>query len=183
MPRPPRKIDPNGTYHIISRGNNKSLIFHDTNDYKVYILLLTEVKRSHGFYLYHYVLMPNHVHLLLKPNGDKLSKFMHAVQMKYAKYYCKKYNFIGHVWQGRFKNVEIGNDAQLLACGNYIEMNPVRAGLVYRPEDWEWSSYNYYAHGAKNPLVDPDPLFISSGGITETIRQKYQQTLDKTRAF
>ncbi len=183
MPRPPRLIDPEGTYHVISRGNNKSLIFHGENDYKTYLDILLQAKRLFGFCLYHYALMPNHVHLLLNPTGDKLSKIMHAIQMNYARYYCKKYNFVGHVWQGRFKSIVIENDAQLLSCGNYIEMNPVRAGLVNRPEDWEWSSNRYYAQGAINSLIDPDPLFISPEAITDIIRQKYQQTLDKTRAF
>ena len=181
MPRTPRTFDPNGTYHIIGRGNNKSLIFHDENDYKTYLYILLQTKSLYNFYLYHFVLMPNHVHLLLKPNSDKLSHIMHAIQMNYARYFCKKYNFIGHVWQGRFKNVEIKNDAQLLSCGNYIEMNPVRAGLIVRPETWQWSSYRFYAFGEENDLVDPDPLFEFPTKNNQA-RFVYQATLIKTRA-
>ncbi len=183
MARAPRLIYPDETYHIICRGNNKSSIFHCPEDYAWYLTALEEAKRRYGFSLYHYVLMPNHVHLLLRPNDGGLSESMHVMQMRYAKHYCKKYRFIGHVWHSRFKSLLIENDAYLLACGNYIEMNPVRAGLVTIPDDWGWSSYRYYAHGEDNSIVEADPLFVSFKEIKNDIRAMYRQTLHLTRAI
>lgn len=106
---------------------------------------------------------------------------MHRIQLMYAQRYCKKYQFIGHVWQGRFKNLLIESDSYLFACGNYIEMNPVRAGLVTLPEDWEWSSYRYYAFGAPDPIIEPDVLFEALGRSMKERREAYRQTISKTR--
>ena len=182
MPRAPREINPEGIYHIIARGNNKSPVFHDANDYLKYLSILNEAKEQYGFSIYHYVLMPNHVHLLLQPNCEKLSLFMHDIQMNYAKSYCKKHAFVGHVWQGRFKSLPIENDAYLFACGNYIEMNPVRAKLVGLAEYWRWSSYTHYACGEENNLLNPDPLFETLGNDEATRRLAYVQLIEKTRA-
>lgn len=161
MPRPPREIDPSGTYHIIARGNNKSRLFHESSDFRYYYSLLGIGKRSYPFLLHHYALMPNHIHLLIGLNGCDLPKLMHQVQMNFARYYCKKYGAIGHVWQGRYKSIEIENDEQLFTCGLYIEMNPVRARIVRRPEDWEWSSYQFYTLAAQNEIIDPSPIHVS----------------------
>jgi putative transposase len=125
--------------------------------------------------------MPNHIHLLLKPNVDNFSACMHLIQMSYAKKYCWKYHFIGHVWQGRFRSSLIENDAYLLACGNYIEMNPVRAGLTHLPEYWEWSSHRFYAFGEANDIIDADPLYKSFGDSETSRRVFYRQTLQMTR--
>lgn len=183
MARPLRLIDPDVAYHVISRGNNKSSIFHGTEDYKKYLSVLDKAKEVYGFSLYHYVLMPNHVHLLIRPNESDLSVFMHVIQMSYAKYYCKKYGFVGHVWQGRFKSLSIENDSYLFACGNYIEMNPVRARLTVSPKAWAWSSYHVYAFGAGNPRVDADPLFETLAKNEEDRHGLYRELLDKTRAI
>jgi hypothetical protein len=102
--------------------------------------------------------------------------------MNYAKQYCQKYEFVGHVWQGRFKSMKIESDAYLLACGNYIEMNPVRAGLTDNPKDWTWSSYAYYAQGQRDDLINDDPLLEASRWNVNA-RLLYQQSLDKTRTI
>ncbi|MBU1032890.1 MAG: transposase [Patescibacteria group bacterium] len=182
MPRAPRIIDPNSVYHITGRGNNRSTIFHVKEDYQRYYSLLKEKKKTYGFSIFHYTLMPNHIHLLVRPNNAEFSAAMHAVQMNYAKDYCKKYNFKGHVWQGRFDDSRVENDAYLFACGNYIETNPVRAGLVVNPEDWDWSSYRFYAFAESNDIVDLDPLFDSLGLSDEKNRIMYRALVDKTRA-
>jgi putative transposase len=178
-----RDIDPNGVYHIISRGNNKSTVFLDSADYLKYLTFLRKAKRLYSFSLYHYVLMPNHVHLLIKPNNHDLSRVMHLLQMSYAKYFCKKYQFVGHVWQRRFKNLTIKNDAYLFACGNYIEMNPVRAFFCELPEAWRWSSYEYYAFGAKIDLVDRDPIFETLAKNETERMSSYRTFINKTRSF
>lgn len=184
MARAPRSIDPEGVYHVICRGNNKARIFHRSEDYEKYLSILQGAKRSYGFLLYHYVLMPNHVHLLLKPTTHAFSACMHQVQMKFAKDYCQTHHFVGHVWQGRFKSLLIENDAYVMACGNYIEMNPVRAGLVDLPDKWQWSSYRWYAFGEANELIDADPLFkvFEAQDRVRDHQLVYRQTISKTRA-
>lgn len=168
-------------YHIICRGNNKSIIFRRPGDYGHYLSLLKNAKHLYGFDLYHFVLMPNHVHLLLKPHADNMSELMHVIQMGYAKYFCGTYRHIGHVWQDRFKSIHIENDPYLFACGSYIEMNPVRAGLVAHPEDWGWSSFQHYATKPMT-IVDTDPLFESFRGSEEEKRVAYRKALFLARA-
>ncbi|MEK9152218.1 MAG: transposase [Patescibacteria group bacterium] len=176
MPRTPRNniLAPDSVYHLIGRGNNKQQIFHDDEDYEKYMNLMLEAKTRHRVFLYHFTLMPNHIHFSAKPAGDGPSRFMHDLQMFYAQYYCRKYEFIGHVWQGRFKSLRMDSDMHVFACGNYIELNPVRAGLVQRPEDWLYSSYCVYAFGEVHLLVDIDPYY-ENFGRTPVERQKHYQ--------
>jgi putative transposase len=161
MPRPPRIIDPEGYYHVYCRGNNRAVIFHAAEDYRTYLNMLTGVINGRGMRLFHYCLMPNHVHLLLQPSACDLPPAMHALHNAYAKYYCRKYEFVGHVWQGRYRTKAVESEAYLLACGNYIELNPLRAGLVARPEHWRFSSYRFYAFGNSDPVVTPNPTYLS----------------------
>jgi putative transposase len=182
MPRPPRIIDPNGRYHLIARGNNRATVFRDRGDFSRYLSLLAEVKARFRFLLHHYVLMPNHVHFSLAVNEADVSAAMHILQLKYAKYYALRWSHSGHVWQGRFKSLHIDSDAYQFACGNYIEMNPVRAGLVGNPGHWTHSSYGFYARGRKDVLVDIDPLY-GELGKTEALRQRaYAKLIAKTRS-
>lgn len=174
-------IAPGETYHVIARGSGKMRIFLDDADYAAYRNLLAAYAKIYGVDIFHYVLMPNHIHVLLRPSAANLSGFMHAVQLGFAKRYCKKYRRVGHIWQGRYKSLAVANDAYLFACGNYIEMNPVRAGLVANPKDWKHSSYRKYAFGKQDALVTTDP-FYPSLGATETERQRtYRETVAKTR--
>ncbi|MBU1034547.1 transposase [Patescibacteria group bacterium] len=182
MGRPKRNLDPSGMYHIIARGNNKLPIFHCVEDYRMYLFILLQAKFAYGFSMYHYVLMPNHVHLLMQPRREKFSACMHKIQTNYAKYFCKKYNFVGHVWQDRFKSLSIETNAYLLACGNYIEMNPVRAGLGTRPEEWAWSSCKFYVFGEKNKLISCNPLYETFAKEESERRLLYSQQLSKTRS-
>ena len=99
--------------------------------------------------------MKNHPHLAIEiRNGISISKIMQAINLSYSIYFRKRYNYIGHVWQGRFKSNPIGKDSYLLKCLRYIDQNPVRKGLVRDPADYKWGSYRYYAFGEKNPLLD-----------------------------
>jgi len=114
--------------------------------------------------LYHYSLMPNHVHLVLETIPETiLAKFMKQINLSYMYHYKRKYSYVGHLWQGRFKSLLINRDEYLIVCGKYVEINPVRANIVKDPKDYKWSSYNHYAYGEKNPLVDNDPLYESLG--------------------
>lgn len=165
MTRIPRNliVTPGQYYHIIARGNNKMHIFHDKEDYEYYTHLLFSAVKIFDIKMYHYVLMPNHVHTLMIPSEKGLSSLMHMIQSSYAKYFCKKYEYVGRVWQGRYKNILIDSDAYLFACGNYIELNPVRAGLADTPENWIYSSYNVYSRGEASEFIQHDPFYLNLG--------------------
>lgn len=184
MPRPSRQdiIRPGGVYHVIVRGNNKQVVFRDQDDYRRYQAFFLEAKSRHGALLFHFVLMPNHVHLLMAAGEDGLSMLMQSVQNSYAKYFCRKYEFVGHVWQGRFKSFPIETDAYLFACGNYIELNPVRAGLCARPGDWRHTSYHSYAIGKNHPLVDLDPFYETLANTQAGRQERYRALITQTRA-
>ena len=176
MPRSARQLVNGGTYHILTRGNNGQTIFHDEADHQRYLQLLSLYAGIHCLQIYHFVLMPNHVHLVLQTAiGEALSKAMRGLNLVYALYYQKRYLYRGHVWQGRFKSVLIDRDSFLLGCGRYIELNPVRAGLVGNPQDYLWSSYRFYAQGIDQTLIARNPFYETLGASPEERRQRYAQ--------
>lgn len=183
MPRSPRDFHTEGYYHVINRGNARAKVFHDEQDYRIFLRILLKYKLEHDVSIFHYCPMPNHFHLLLRLQNEEGSLFMQKVASAYATHYCNKYEHKGHVWQGRFKSERITSDAYLLACGNYIEMNPVRAGLVRDPSDWPYSSFHYYASGKANPLITENPLFGTFGKSKGERRSIYRAQLSKTRTF
>jgi putative transposase len=174
-------VVPGETYHVIARGSGQMKIFRDANDYASYLQLLGDGLKKHGIDLFHYVLMPNHFHLIMRPSVSGLSACMHLIQLMYAKRFCKKYKRVGHVWQGRFKSYLISNDSYLFASGNYIEMNPVRSNLVNKPEDWKFSSYGHYAFGKKDQLVTDDPLYHRVGSTDAKRQREYRRYIARTR--
>jgi putative transposase len=146
-------------HHVVMRGNDRRDVFHDVHDREYFLAILGEVKNEFGVRLYHYVLMTNHVHLILEPVTDlDLSNMMHRVNLRYALHHKRKYGGVGHLWQDRYWSSVISNDAYLLTCGIYVELNPVRAGLVVRPAEFVWSSHRVYANDEFDPLVDDNPL-------------------------
>jgi putative transposase len=181
MPRPPRVFDPFGVYHVIARGNDRRKVFRDRQDYLHYLSLIADIKARFGLLLYHYCLMPNHVHLELAPNGADLSSAMHRLQLLYSKYCAVRWPHVGHIWQGRFKSLHVATDEYLLAVGSYIELNPVRAGLVGRVEEWPYSSYRHYAFGERDPIVDTDPLYACLAKTKKGCREEYVRLIFRTR--
>lgn len=164
MPHVPRILDPDGHYHLTNRGNNRATIFRDEADYLKYVELLRTFKARTPFVLHHYALMPNHVHLQMRAlPGQSLSEIMKRISHAYAMHCKRRYGFIGHVWQGRFKCKRIDTDAYMLASGIYIELNPVRGGIVTDPLYYPWSSVRSYLTADKDPLIDFDPEFLALG--------------------
>ncbi|MDD2688578.1 MAG: transposase [Candidatus Omnitrophica bacterium] len=156
MPRTARFTIDNGCYHIITRGNQKQLVFRDLHDYEIYLDILTKYKRKYKFKLYCYCLMPNHVHLIIEVSESKiLSRIMKGVNQVYTSYFNSKYKKVGHLWQDRFLSKVIHRDAYLLDCINYIELNPIRADLVDNITKYSWTSYNRCLNQGKNILDDP----------------------------
>ncbi len=145
----------------MTRGNNRQRVFKDDEDYTRYIHILQQYKLKYKFLLYHYVLMGNHIHLVLQPSGHggALSEIMKGINLSYAYHYKKKYNHVGHFWQDRYKSIIVSEDEYLLSCGSYVELNPVRAKKVGDPKDYPWSSYCAYAYGTDNPAVEKHPTY------------------------
>jgi putative transposase len=175
MPRQPRLLLSKSYYHIMTRGNNRHEIFKSADDYLHYLSLVKKYKADHPFDLFHYCLMPNHVHFLIRTNkASDFSTFMKKLGLAYFHYFDKKYRWTGHFWQGRFKSQPVGKDSYFIQCGKYIELNPVRARIIKKPEDYKYSSYLYYVKGESNPLVTPDFLYQDLGEDALTRQKHYK---------
>jgi putative transposase len=177
MPRIARIAPRDHIFHILTRGNNRQDVFRDELDYKKYREILDRYKEKYHFRLYHYVLMNNHVHLVLETQeeGGSLAEIMKGINLSYAQHYKRKYDHIGHFWQDRFKSILISSDQYLLACGSYVELNPVRAGIVKDPGDYRWSSYRVYAHGKKDLLVDEHLIYRELSKDESNRRKRYRE--------
>jgi len=177
MPRTARVAPKEHVYHVLTRGNNRQDVFEDEEDFRKYIDLLLRYKEKYHFKLYHYVMMTNHVHLVIEPSegGGDLSEIMKGINLAYALYYKRKYNHTGHLWQDRYKSIIISKDEYLLACGSYVELNPVRAKMVEDPKDYTWSSYRVYAYGKRNVLVDEHPVYFQLSEDEGERRKKYRE--------
>lgn len=178
MPRKPRLLTQSGVYHIMARGNNRQLLFHKPADYGYYLWLLKNLKKEHIFDIYHYCLMPNHVHFLMRfQDREALSRVMQRTNLGYAKKYRKEYDSCGHVFQDRFKSLAVNDDSYLLDCGRYIERNPVTAKLVESPEAYRWTSYRFYAFGDYDSLLTQNPLYDGLGRNEKTRRLAYRKLI------
>ena len=174
MPRSARKIYANAIISITSRGNNKRILFKKCKDYKFFKGLLLKYKLRYNFILYHYCLMRNHIHLLLKINNEEsISKIMQGMQLSYFNYYKKKYGYVGRFWQGRFYSKLVEDEKYFLTSSFYIEGNPVKAGLVKDPAEYQWSSYNKYVYGKNDLLVDLDEYYLSLSDNKKTRQDIY----------
>ena len=157
MARTPRIQFPGAFYHIIVLGNQRQDIFIDDHDRTEYLERLKHYKNEHGFILYAYVLMTNHVHLLIETNKSPISKIMQLINFTYTRYFNKKYGKVGHLFQGRYKSFLCDRDEYLLALVRYIHLNPLRAKMVERPQDYKWSSHHDYISG-NSGIVDTDKV-------------------------
>jgi len=139
--------------------------------------LLFRYKEKYKFRLYHYALMTNHVHLVIEPSGGgrSLSEIMKGINLTYARHYKRKYNNTGHFWQDRYKSIIISKDDYLLACGSYVELNPVRAKIVEGPKEYKWSSYMVYAYGKRDIVVDKHPVYLQLSEDEGERKRKYRE--------
>jgi putative transposase len=177
MPRTARLAPNEYIYHVLTRGNNRSDVFKDEGDYRKYLEMLKRYKERYKFKLYHYALMRNHVHLVLETTekGGGLSQIMKGINLSYAQHFKNRYRHTGHFWQDRYKSILISKDDYLLACGSYVELNPVRAGIAQDPRDYGWSSYNAYAYGKKDLVVDEHPIYEKLSEDEGERRRKYRE--------
>ena len=158
----PRRFWREGTiYHVTTRGNRKEDIFNDKSDYKVYLAMIEENLKYYSQFNYkllEYCLMKNHVHLLIKTDTWPLSDFMRRLNSKYTLYYNKKYNYVGHLFQGRYYSQIIEDNAQLLEVSRYIHLNPVRSKICNNPKDYIWSSYHNYIINKESKLISTEVI-------------------------
>ncbi|MCA9399730.1 MAG: transposase [Candidatus Omnitrophica bacterium] len=152
---------------MISRGNANQNLFRDDDDYRQYLSFLRQAVDLYPMHVYNYVLLPNFLHLLVETKKEgALSKAMEMVTREYAKYFNAKYNSTGHVFQGRFKSFTVQDDLYFLSCSKYIDLLPVREGVVSSARDYRWSGHSILAYGEKKEFdLDKHELYRSLGGV------------------
>ena len=176
MPRHPRIIVPNTPQHIIQRGNNRQACFYADDDYQFYLEWLKEYADKTECCIHAYVLMTNHVHLLVSAEKtDAIGALMKALGQRYTQYVNKIYKRSGTLWEGRYKSCPTQAETYLLACQRYIELNPVRADMVNHPAEYKWSSYAANAHGEVNPIIQPHALYHALGLDTASRQAAYRE--------
>lgn len=180
MPRRPRFVVPGLPHHVIVRGVNREPIFYSEPDYRSYLGQLRKALVKFECELHAFVLMTNHVHLLISPKHEVgLSKLMQSIGRCYVQYFNFTYKRTGTLWEGRFKSSVVDTERYLLLCYRYIELNPYRAAMVWHPAEYPWSSYRFNALGQGNPLITPHSKYSELGSSAST-RQAAYRALFKT---
>lgn len=175
MPRMPRFDLPYVPQHVIQRGHGGEACFLAPADYRCYLMQLLHASRRQGCAVHAYVLMPNHVHLLVTPSSvGALASMMQAIGRNYVSYFNTMYRRSGTLWEGRYKSCLVGAD-YVLICQRYIELNPVRAGLVGEPSSYAWSSYGCNALGLTDLVVAPHREYTTLGSYPEQRMLAYRQ--------
>ena len=179
MARLPRFVLVGHPQHVIIRGNNREPIFYADEDYQFYLEKLKKACEKHSCDIHAYVLMTNHVHLLITPHKkDSISKVIQMLGRYYVQYFNYTYQRTGTLWEGRYKATLIDSEHYALGCYRYIELNPVRAEMVNHPADYPWSSYKFNALGDENSLVVPHELYSRLGKTLQERCKTYRALFD-----
>ncbi len=149
---------PGAVYHIMNRGNRRSDIFKDEEDFQVYLTILKQTMEKYTYTLYSYCLMTNHLHMQIETKDVEIWNIMRYINLAYTKYFNNKYNFIGHLFQGRYRAEIIESDSYNLQTSRYIHLNPVKASMVERPIEYKWSSYGVYMGQVKSDIVNEQKI-------------------------
>lgn len=164
MARLPRLTLPGYPHHIIQRGNNRQAIFATSGDYEVLLSMFQEHASNSGVAIHAYVLMSNHFHLLATPDTvEGIPSMMQSVGRRYVRHFNKQQGRTGTLWEGRYKSTLIQAEKYLLACMVYIDLNPVRAGMVQDAAEYPWSSHNHYIGRRTDRLITPHALYWELG--------------------
>jgi putative transposase len=175
MPRRLRLCLAGVPLHIIQRGNNRNACFFGDSDRLCYLGVLGTLAPQFDCAVHAYVLMGNHVHLLLTPGTDEgASLLMANVGQRYVQYINRTYRRVGSLWQGRFRSCLVDTDSYFLRCQRYVELNPVRAGIVSRPEDYPWSSHRANGLGVPDALVTPHACYFGLGADAGERQARYR---------
>ena len=176
MPRRARLAMAGIPWHIIQRGNNRSACFYADEDYRRYLDTLSEMAQKYGCAIHAYVLMTNHVHLLLTPKKrDSASLMMKYLGQRYVQYINRVYRRSGTLWEGRFRSCLTQSEDYVLCCYRYIELNPVRAAMVIHPSEYRWSSYRANADGVDDELLTPQAEYLRLGRDGPIRRAAYRK--------
>lgn len=165
-------------YHVFNRSNARVSIFSKEEDFVYFVKLLKEYAQRFDLTIYHWVIMSNHYHLLMEiETPEDISAFMAGLNRAYTHYYHKTYETSGFLWQGRFKSQPVQKEKYMLACGRYIERNPVRAGLVLEAVDYSYSSARFYCLGKADSITVQDPLYPEFGSDVKQRQINYTKFL------
>jgi REP element-mobilizing transposase RayT len=148
-------------YHVTVRGNRRNDIFRDKEDFEYYLSITEEALLYYTQFNYKvicYCLMDNHVHLMIKTDKEPLGKLIGRISALYTRYFNKKYNYIGHLFQDRYFSELIKSDAQMIETSRYIHLNPVRANMVKKPEEYVWSSYSMFIGEKEEKLISSEKI-------------------------
>ena len=174
MPRGPRLRLPGVPLHIVQRGNNRAACFFGDSDFAFYLNQLRVLAVRFECSIHAYVLMTNHVHLLLTPTApDGVSLLMKHLSQRYVQYVNKIHSRTGTLWEGRYKSCLTQSEFYVLACYRYIELNPVRARMVDHPRQYHWSSHASNAGGSASPILTPHPEYLRLGRTDADRRAAY----------
>ena len=180
MARLPRFVIPGQPQHVIQRGNNRGVIFVADEDYLYYLQKIGDACKKYECEIHAYVLMTNHVHLLITPQIENgISKVMQHIGRYYVQYFNFKYQRTGTLWEGRYKATLLDSEGYLLTCSRYIELNPVRAGMVKDPARYPWSSFHYNALGDEDEMLTPHASYKALGIDNVSCRLNYQALFEK----
>lgn len=180
MPRKPRLFLENTPCHVVQRGNNRQACFFNSADYPVYLEYLENAISKYECRLHAYVLMTNHVHLLLTPEKqESIPRTMQALGRNYVYYVNKVYGRTGTLWEGRYKCSLVQSENYLMSCYRYVELNPLKARMVKSLDDYPWSSYHFNAGSKEDSLLTPHPVYVSLGSNSNIRSIKYREFLEK----
>jgi len=185
MARPLRVEYSGAVYHVINRGNAGEYLYRSSRDRKKYLSYLAKAVKRFSIKIHTYCLMRNHVHILMETQHPNLSKSVQWMNVSYAVYFNRKYKRNGHLFQGRFKSILVYADSYLKQLSRYIHLNPVRAGLVDRPADYDWSSYNAFIGNVIAPeWLETNWLLSQFGRVRKEALTNYKdfvETVDAKR--
>lgn len=167
---------PGAVYHITNRGNRRADIFRDEEDYEVYLTFLELTMSKYPYILYGYCLMTNHIHLQLETKDIEIWHIMRHLNLLYTKYFNNKYNFIGHLFQGRYKSEIIENDAHNLQTSRYIHLNPVKASMVEYPLEYKYSSYDIYMGYRESDIISDEKILSYFKDSSRKLYKKYVES-------
>lgn len=174
MARRPRYILPGVAVHVIQRAINRVACFRVDADYLVYLSHMQELSAKHDCAVHAYCLMTNHVHLLLTPATDSCTALMRDIGRRYVPYFNRRNERTGTLWEGRFRSCIVESARYVLACYRYIELNPVRAGMVAHPAAYLWSSYAANSGARHDPAIEPHAEFVALSPKPESRRSAYR---------
>jgi putative transposase len=167
--------------HVIRRGHNRGAIVREEDDYRVLLQLMEAAAQDQDVSVHGYVVMTTHYHAIVTPHRPgSLEEMMKSIGEEYTRHYNRKYGRVGTLWAGRYRAIPLQDERQWFTCLRYVEQNPVRAGMVSRPEDYRWSSYHVHAGGEPSDWLSPHWLYLALGGTPAERQLAYRTICDVT---